>query len=48
MAKASMERYGRPSGKYLEDGERLLQEGDLLQAGGKFWGSDPTGPAKVV
>ncbi len=34
-----MEKYRRLNGKYLEDGEKLLQEGDLLQAGEKFWGA---------
>ena len=39
MANFSLEKYKRLNGKYLEDGEKLLQSGDLLQAGEKFWGA---------
>ncbi len=39
MAKVIVEKYRRLNGKYLEDGEKLLQGGDFLQAGEKFWGA---------
>ena len=37
MASISFEKDRRLNGKYLEDGEKLLRTGDLLQAGEKFW-----------
>src|SRR3990172_13446348 len=38
VASISFEKDRRLNGKYLEDGEKLLRTGDLLQAGEKFWG----------
>ena len=37
VASLSFEKDRRLNGKYLEDGEKLLRTGDLLQAGEKFW-----------
>jgi hypothetical protein len=35
----AQERYMALNGKYLQDAERLLEEGDWTQASEKFWGA---------